>query len=74
VILHGSFSIHGVTRRVELPATIQIQGASARVRSDFPLNLKDYSIGGLSKMLGMLKMSEKIEVHVNLVFQLEKPA
>jgi hypothetical protein len=38
------------------------------VRSDFPLNLKDYRIGGLSKMLGMLKMSEEIEVHVDLTF------
>jgi polyisoprenoid-binding protein YceI len=73
VILHGAFVIHGVSRTVELPATIQLQGTSARVRSDFPLNLKDYGIGGLSKMLGMLKMNENIEVHVNLVFQLGRP-
>jgi polyisoprenoid-binding protein YceI len=74
VILHGAFSIHGVTRSVELPATVQLEAASARVRSDFPLNLKDYGIGGLSKMLGMLKMNENIEVHVNLVFQLNSPS
>jgi polyisoprenoid-binding protein YceI len=70
VILHGTMTIHGVTRPVELSGTIQFQGTTARVRSDFPLNLKDYSIGGLSKMLGMLKMDENIEVHVDLVFQL----
>ena len=71
VILHGAMVIHGVTRQVELPGTIQIQANTARVRTDFPLNLKDYSIGGLSKMLGMLKMSENIQVHVDLVFQLK---
>jgi polyisoprenoid-binding protein YceI len=70
VTLHGSLNIHGVTRRVELPGTIQFQGAGARVRSDFPLNLKDYKIGGLSKMLGVLKMYENIEVHVDLLFGL----
>jgi polyisoprenoid-binding protein YceI len=70
VTLHGTLDIHGVTRRVELPGTIRFQGASARVRSDFPLNLKDYRIGGLSKMLGILKMNENIKVHVDLVFQL----
>ena len=60
---------------MELPATIRIRGQpTARVRSDFPLNLKDYRIGGLSKMLGMLKMNENIEVHVDLVFQLDRPA
>ncbi|MFL5401221.1 MAG: YceI family protein [Gemmatimonadales bacterium] len=73
VILHGALSIHGVTRTVELPATIRFEQASARVRTDFPLNLKDYDIGGLSKMLGMLKMNENIEVHVNLVFQGKTP-
>jgi hypothetical protein len=30
--------------------------------------LTDYEIGGLTKMLGMLKMDELIKVHVNLDF------
>jgi hypothetical protein len=38
------------------------------VRAETPLNLKDYKIGGLSKALGMLKMDEKILVHVDLMF------
>jgi polyisoprenoid-binding protein YceI len=70
VTLHGTLNIHGVTRRLELPGTIEFTGANARVHSDFPLNLKEYGIGGLSKMLGMLKMHENIEVHVDLVFGL----
>jgi hypothetical protein len=40
------------------------------VRTDFPLNLKDYRIGGLSKLLGMLKMYEDIQVHGDIVFGL----
>jgi polyisoprenoid-binding protein YceI len=70
VTLHGTLTIHGVTRRLELPGTIEFKGTNARVRSDFPLNLKEYGIGGLSKMLGILKMHENIEVHVDVVFQL----
>jgi polyisoprenoid-binding protein YceI len=70
VVLHGALAFHGVTRDVDLPGTVQFTGATARVRTDFPLNLKDYRIGGLSKMLGMLKMYENIEVHSDLVFQL----
>ena len=70
VTLYGTLNIHGVTRRVELPGTIEFNGANARVHSDFPLNLKEYGIGGLSKMLGMLKMHENIEVHVDVVFGL----
>jgi polyisoprenoid-binding protein YceI len=70
VVLHGALVIHGVTRNVDLPGTVLLAGSTARVRTDFPLNLKDYQIGGLSKMLGMLKMYENIEVHSDLVFEL----
>jgi polyisoprenoid-binding protein YceI len=71
--LHGNLTIHGVTRKVDLPGMLVFQGPLLRVRSEFPLNLKDYRIGGLSKMLGMLKMSEKIEVQVDLRFGLGQP-
>lgn len=72
VMLHGALAIHGVTRKVDLPGTIQVSGSTARVRTDFPLNLKDYRIGGLSKLLGMLKMYEDIRVHADIVFGLAR--
>lgn len=71
-MLHGALVIHGVTRKVDLSGTVQFEGPKARVRSDFPLRLKDYRIGGLSKMLGVLKMYDDIEVHVDLVFDLDR--
>ena len=71
--LQGSLVIHGVTKKVSLPGTLQLRGSQARVRSDFPLNLKDFRIGGLSKMLGVLKMYEDIEVHVDLMWELKAP-
>jgi polyisoprenoid-binding protein YceI len=70
VTLHGGLSIHGVTHNVEVPATIRFTSSDARVQTSFPLNLKDYRIGGLSKLLGMLKMYEQIEVHADVVFRL----
>ena len=33
-----------------------------------PLNLKSYKIGGLSKALGILRMDEKILIHLDLTF------
>src|SRR6266576_2645000 len=43
-------------------------GTTTTVRGDTPLNLKDYKIEGLSKMMGMLKMYDKIVVHLDLRF------
>ena len=71
VTLHGRLTIHGVTRDVDLAARAWLAPDTIRLRTDFPLNLKDYHIGGLSKMLGVLKMHENIEVHVDLVFAKE---
>ena len=68
VTLEGALSIHGISRDVRLPGYVHIGEETVRVRSDFPLNLKDYEIGGLSKALGLLKMMEVIEVHVDLTF------
>jgi polyisoprenoid-binding protein YceI/CheY-like chemotaxis protein len=69
--LHGKLMIHGVTKTVALPGWVQFSGGQARVRSDFPVSLKEYRIKGLSKMLGVLKMYDNIEVHVDLTFGAE---
>ena len=68
--LSGDFIIHGVTQAVELPAVVVRHPSSINVSSTFPLNLKDYKIGGLSKLLGVLKMDEHIVVHVDVTFGL----
>lgn len=68
VTLQGALAIHGVTRDVELPGHLRREGERLRVRTDFPLVLTDFEIGGLSKMLGMLKMDPHIEVHVDVAF------
>ncbi len=68
VELHGKLTLHGRTRDVTLPARVWKDDTALRVRTDFPLDLGDYEIGGLSKMLGVLRMNERIEVHVDLTF------
>jgi polyisoprenoid-binding protein YceI len=68
VTLGGTLTIHGIRREVTMPATVVYQPAAIHLRSTFPLNLTDYQIGGLSKMLGILKMDPDIVVHVDLLF------
>jgi polyisoprenoid-binding protein YceI len=73
VVLGGDFIIRGVTQAVELPAVVLRHGESITVVSSFPLNLKDYKIGGLSKFLGLFKMNEHIAVHVHVAFGFTPP-
>ncbi len=60
--------IHGRNRAERL--LLRNQSDQVRIRSDFPLNLKDYKIGGLTKLMGMLRMYENIKVHVDVTFKL----
>jgi polyisoprenoid-binding protein YceI len=73
VALQGHFIIHGVTREAMVPASIVFLPDAVRVQGETPLNLKDYGIGGLTKMMGMLKMHEEIVVHIDLVFGAVSP-
>ena len=68
VTLTGSFTIHGVKREVALPAKVARSGAGYRVLASTPLDVRDYRVGGLTKMLGLLKMNPTTEVHVDLTF------
>ena len=69
VQLDGSFTLHGVTRSAKIPARLVLGERRYHLWATTPLNLKDYAIGGLSKMLGLLRMSEDIVVHIDLVFE-----
>lgn len=68
VVLGGDFTIHGVVQAVELNAVVLRRADAVEVRASAPLNLKDYKIGGLKKMLGILSMDENITVHVDVTF------
>lgn len=68
--LHGNLLLHGVKRPVELPGWVRLGNNQAHLHSDFPLNVKDYKVGGLSKFFGLFKMNPNITVHVDLTFQL----
>ena len=66
--LRGRFTLHGVTRPHAVPGWIWLGERRARFSGRLPMNLRDYQIGGLSKMLGVLKMDEEIVVKIDVTF------
>jgi polyisoprenoid-binding protein YceI len=69
VTLDGYFLIHGVKQHATIPASVVFLPDGVWVRGEVPLNLKTYRIGGLTKMLGLLRMHEDILVHVDVTFE-----
>ena len=68
VALSGQMTLHGVTRDVSIPALVRFGEEGVRITATFPLNVRDYGVTRLSKMLGAFKMNPDIVVHVDVVF------
>ena len=67
-VLHGSFSLHGETRLVDVPATVARLADTLRIVGGFPLNVSTYGVRGLSRMFGLLSVREVVDVHLALRF------
>jgi polyisoprenoid-binding protein YceI len=68
MLVHGAITLRGVTRRVELPATITRSAAITRVTSAFPIDVTDYGVAGLTRLFGLARVHPRILIRVNLWF------
>jgi polyisoprenoid-binding protein YceI len=67
VVVHGRLTLHGITREIQVPGTIQVVGGRLLGRSSFTLQLSDYNIA--IPALVKDKVSNTISVTVNLDLQ-----
>ena len=72
-LLRGTLRVHGVAREVSVPATVARVADTVRVAGGFPLDVSDYQVRGLSKMFGLLKMREVVDVRLALRFVVARP-
>ncbi len=68
VTARGQFRIHGTTRPDSIPGWVWVHDGTSRFRGAVTLDVKDYGVSGLSKMLGVLKMDERILVRIDVTF------
>lgn len=67
--VRGTLTIRGISRPVTIPVTAVRQGSGFVVRSSFPVDLRDYEVTGLRRMLGMLRVDPMVTVRAELTFQ-----
>lgn len=67
VMAKGKLTIHGVTRDVEIPGTIEVQTGILKMQSKFMVKLKDYSVK-IPKLMWQ-NIAEQVEVTVDLTYK-----
>ena len=69
VTLRGGLTIRGVNHERAFTGWVwRRPNGNVRFRGSAPIDLKDYQVEGLTKMLGLLKMDRQIVVRVDLTF------
>jgi hypothetical protein len=63
----GKLTIHGVTKNVEIPGTVEFAGSKAIVRSRFMVKLEDYNIK-IPKLVWQ-NIAEEIEVKIDFTYK-----
>ncbi len=63
----GKLTIHGVTRDVEIPGTLEVRGDELKMNAKFIIKLEDYKIK-IPKIMWQ-NIAEQIEVTVDLMYK-----
>src|SRR5690606_26461092 len=72
VQVRGNFTIHGVTREIEVEGSVQITPVSLRVLAAWELNLEDYDI--VPPSLVIVKVDPVQDIRINAVMaRIETP-
>ncbi|OLY92136.1 YceI-like domain-containing protein [Cnuella takakiae] len=64
VVVKGRLSLHGITREVQAPGTLQVQGGRVTGKSNFTILLSDYNIA--IPALVKDKLSNRITITIDL--------
>ncbi|TAN20617.1 MAG: YceI family protein [Acidobacteria bacterium] len=69
VLLHGTFSIHGVTRTVAWPTHVAVENGVVHVWGSAQLLLTDYGIQPIHRALGAIKVKNQFELRWDTYWQ-----
>lgn len=63
----GDLTLHGVTRRVVIPADVTLGGDGLRARGEFTINRGDYNVKATSALNGTIRVRKKLKFTFDFV-------
>lgn len=63
----GDLTLHGVTRRVEIPARVTTTGDALRARGEFEISRRDFNIKATSAFHGTVRVRDRLRVIFDIV-------
>ena len=63
----GNLTLHGITRRIVIPAKVTVRGNDLRAVGEFSIDRGDYGVKATSAFHGMVRVRDKIEFTFDIV-------
>jgi len=67
VRLTGDLTLHGTTRRIEIPATVTLNGDELRAVGKFSIDRDDFKVKATSAFHGMVRVDDDIKFEFDIV-------
>ena len=65
--IDGDLTLHGVTRRITIPANVTVSGSDLRARGDFTVERSDFNVKATSAVHGMVRVRDKLKFTFDIV-------
>ena len=67
LLVTGDFTLHGMTRRIRVPVSVQFFGETLRATGAFDINQSEFGITPVSLFLGAVRNQDRVRILFDLV-------
>jgi len=67
VKIKGDLTLHGVTRSIEIPATVSVDGNTMRASGRFEIDRKDFNIKATNAFYGLVRVKHDLKFEFDIV-------
>lgn len=67
VRIKGDLTLHGVTRSIEIPATVSVEGDTIRAVGTFEIDRKDFNVNATEAFHGLVKVKHDVKFEFDIV-------
>jgi polyisoprenoid-binding protein YceI len=67
VKIDGDLTLHGVTKRISIPAVVTVSGDNLRAVGEFSIDRDDYGVKATSAFHGMVRVKDRIKFDFDIV-------
>jgi polyisoprenoid-binding protein YceI len=65
--IEGDLTLHGVTRRIVIPANVTLTGDALRARGEFTVNRDDFGVKATSAVHGLVRVRKELKFTFDMV-------